>query len=158
MINNLESGVDFQNGLYKTFELSQPYHISFQFASTDIFKEDCNVRLKNSQTGNTTFLFRAGNNGLIRVNEHQTLAFYNESVSSPWDQNDIKWTQIDALIKWDKKKIAVFINQNFTEETSLFYSEATQADTLLLYSLRPGSISYFRNVKLCSELCEGIND
>lgn len=82
------------------------------------------------------------------------------------------WYKIDLLIDWKTRKVALFVdNVFFTKED--FYSKERDKDlacscdkedlncwdkigvnTLMLYSLTPGTTSFFRDVRVCEDFCD----
>jgi hypothetical protein len=65
----------------------------------------------------TWILFRASRGGLIKVNEKQMIAFYNDSVSS---DSDIKLTQMDLVVNWESHTIDIFVNSSYKDTCKFF--------------------------------------
>jgi hypothetical protein len=97
----------------------------------------------------TWILFRAGRGGLIRENEKQMEAFYNNSVTS---DSDIKLTQMDLLVNWEKRRIDIFVNRSYKDTCNFFDDNIQSVDQVLLYNLY-NSTSYWRDLVICQEIC-----
>ena len=74
-----------------------------------------------------------------------------------------KWYKIDVLLDWEAKETAIFVDGVFLQKVA-FYSEELidcqerWVDTLMLYSLTPGTRSAFKDIRLCTGLCEGTQE
>ena len=71
------------------------------------------------------------------------------------------WYKVDVLLDWDAKAAALFLDGQFKFSTE-FYSKARDeqllcadpfVNTLMLYTLSPGTSSAFRDLRLCQDLC-----
>lgn len=82
------------------------------------------------------------------------------------------WYKIDLLIDWTTRKVGLFVDNVFFIKED-FYSKERDKDlacnctkedlncwddvgvnTLMLYSLTPGTTSFFRDVRVCEEFCD----
>ena len=71
-----------------------------------------------------------------------------------------KWYKIDVLLDWTKKETAIFVDGVFLERVDFYTNELISCDeafvdTLMLYSLTPDTKSAFKDIRLCTDLCEG---
>ncbi|KRX07554.1 Cyclic nucleotide-binding protein [Pseudocohnilembus persalinus] len=150
--------ISFSNdeGIWIKFGKSQPKHLRFKFSSTNKETEDTNLRLKNDSDDLTVVSFRCGNAGFIRVNDQQMVGFYNSTVSEK-STTDVKWTQCDVLLDWDKQSVDIFIDETYKGQGEFYHSEVSKVDKLQMYNLKPGTVSYFKNLEVCDEKCENFN-
>ena len=74
-----------------------------------------------------------------------------------------KWYKIDILLDWDEKEVAVFIDGIFIKKVAFYSLDRDElmkcgesfVNTLMLYNLTPGTITAFKDIRLCSDLCPG---
>ena len=73
------------------------------------------------------------------------------------------WYKFDILLDWDLGEVAIFINGIYIKKTD-FYSkdrdalmecDKTFVNTLMLYNLTPGTITKYKDIRLCTDLCPG---
>ena len=74
-----------------------------------------------------------------------------------------RWYKIDVLLDWDKKETAIFVDGVFLQKVAFYTSELIDCklsfvDTLMLYNLTPGTTSSFKDIRLCSDLCDGTQE
>ena len=120
----------------------------------------------------TPVFFRYGFYGQMKINTNN---FIEKAFSA--DQ----WYKIDILIEWakDKRKVALFVDNQEMLKAPLskpedFYSKDRDKDlechmdekkpedkwdgvgvnTFMMYSLSPGTTSFFRNIRVCEDLCD----
>ena len=84
------------------------------------------------------------------------------------------WFKFDILLDWYKKEVAIFMDGTFIQTTPFFSldrdtmldcnGEGEDAElknkwafvnTLMLYNLTPGTRTAFRDIRLCTDLCQG---
>ena len=72
-----------------------------------------------------------------------------------------RWYQIDVLLDWEHSNSALFIDGKYVLLAD-FYSKArdealtcnhNSVNMLSLYTLSPGVVSSFRDLRVCSDLC-----
>ena len=77
-----------------------------------------------------------------------------------------KWYKFDILLDWDLSQIAIFVNGTYITKVD-FYSKdrdvLMQCDeffvnTLMLYNLTPGTITKFKGIRMCTDLCPGTQE
>ena len=105
-----------------------------------------------------------------RFGYYETLKLnLKQFVDFKFQQN--QWYQIDVLLEWESRNVALFIDG--TERlTTPFFSKARDdliekdlqkcesqvgVNTLSLYSLTPNVTSSFHSVRLCTELCPDVD-
>jgi hypothetical protein len=59
---------DFKRGIKTTFNDATPKHMRFKFSTSTYESESANIRLMDSESGDTAVSFRAGYNGFVRIN------------------------------------------------------------------------------------------
>jgi len=121
----------------------------------------------------TPVFFRYGFYSQMKINT-------NNFIEKAFTAN--QWYKIDILIDWSKRKVALFVDNqellstpNKPEE---FYSkdrdktlechisendekkdeawDAVGVNTFMMYSLSPGTTSFFRDVRVCEDLCDDL--
>jgi len=73
--------------------------------------------------------------------------------------------KVDILLDWDANKTTLYINNTYQITMDFYHGqdkfvEGTEIDpgyaysnTLVFYTLSPGATSYFKDLKVCSQIC-----
>lgn len=80
--------------------------------------------------------------------------FFNFTVSNTTHHI---WTKADIFINWEEELIKIYINETFKGEAGFYHEKIEEVDILMLYNLKPNTTSYWRNLQVCEEFCEGFN-
>ena len=65
--------------------------------------------------------------------------------------------EVDMLIDWDLQTVSIYVDGIGIKAVPFFTKRATKlkkVNAVAIYGLTPGSISRFRNLKICNELCD----
>ena len=101
--------------------------------------------------------FRAVENShvfLFRLGFFDYLKFNADSMVTRTDPN--RWYSVDIVIDWQEQLLSLFIDSTPMTRQPFFLlrgSTVDSANALSIYGLSPGSISRFRNVKVCHDFC-----
>ena len=63
---------------------------------------------------------------------------------------------VDLLMDWDEQRVSIYINEKEIKSASFFTQRKDKlesANALSLYGLSPGSISKFKDVRVCQNIC-----
>jgi hypothetical protein len=101
-------------------------------------------------------VFRCGHNGLIRLNFKQTLDFYNSTVTETATGNtaDVEWRKAEFVFDWENKEVRFYFHNadDDSETVPFYYENLGDADGLMIYNLKPGSTSYFKELVVSDEV------
>ena len=64
---------------------------------------------------------------------------------------------VDMLLDWDLQTISIYVDGIGIKAVPFFTKRATKlsaVNAVAIYGLTPESISRFRNLKICNELCD----
>lgn len=110
------------------------------------------------QAQDAIMVFRCGHNGLIRLNFKQTIDFYNSTVSgdSLTNTGEVKWRKAEFTFNYDTQEITFYYNNANDDSVTVpfYYSKLESANGLMLYNLKPGSTSYFKELIVSSDIPE----
>jgi len=68
-----------------------------------------------------------------------------------------KWFKIDLIIDWNEQRVSVYIDDKGKKSEAFFTQRKTKlesANALSIYGLSPGSVSLFRDIRVCEKICE----
>jgi hypothetical protein len=103
-------------------------------------------------------VFRCGHNGLLRLNFKQTIDFYNTTISGQGLTNtaDINWRKAEFKFDWKAREVTYYFNNENDESVvaPFYYQNIEDANGLMFYNLKPGSVSYFKDVVVSSVVPE----
>ena len=165
----------FDDGLLYQFPLGQYEHLTYYCRTSTPTMDTCNVKLfklqqmmsesdekKNKQwapplSWNETILFaRFGYHRYFKVNAEVNSMLFTR-------QEENQWYKFDYLFSWEDHIVSVFVNGRLNTTQPFYmgqdpfasgqgYKEIfTGVDSLVLYTLTPGGVSEFADVKLCGK-------
>lgn len=115
--------------------------------------------LLNLEAKKAIIVFRCGFNGLLRLNFEQTIDFYNKTVSSKTLSStaEVKWRRAEFFIDWSNKEITYYYKEEGTSTVTapFFYQDLSEVNGLMLYNLKPGTVSYFKDLKIDTDAPTG---
>ena len=68
-----------------------------------------------------------------------------------------QWYTVDLWLDWDEQRVSIYINDTPLKSETFFTQHddiIESANALSIYSLSPGSVSYFKNIRVCNDICE----
>lgn len=90
--------------------------------------------------------FRLGFFDYAKLNVQNMLARYEAS----------KWYAVDLVIDWDDQRVSIYVNGAGLKSESFFTQRKDKlesANALSIYGLSPNSISKFKDIRVCEEIC-----
>ena len=63
---------------------------------------------------------------------------------------------VDLLMDWDDQRVSIYINDEAIKSASFFTQRKDKlefANALSIYGLSPGSVSKFKDVRVCNDIC-----
>ena len=91
--------------------------------------------------------FRLGYFNFAKLNTESMIEMYEGG----------KWYSVDLLMNWDDQRVSIYINDKAYKSENFFTQRSTKlesANAISLYGLSPGSLSEFRNLRVCNEVCD----
>lgn len=138
----------YDDGLYLTFNDSQPQHITLQLNTDSPDIESCDVRLTydnltveglNKVEWQDSVFFRFGYFNYMKLNLMSMVQMFT---------NDT-WYQIDLLLDWTNQVVTVYVdNQQMASDKFFTNSKTTisAANTIILYNLAPATTCKIKNL------------
>lgn len=90
--------------------------------------------------------FRLGFFDYAKLNTENMLMKYEAGV----------WYAVDLLMDWNEQRVSIYINGDEYKSTTFFTQskdKLTSANAVSIYGLSPGSISKFKDIRICNEVC-----
>ena len=90
--------------------------------------------------------FRLGFFDYAKLNTENMLVKYEAGV----------WYAVDLLMDWSEQRVSIYINGDEYKSTTFFTQskdKLTSANAVSIYGLSPGSISKFKDIRICNEVC-----
>lgn len=90
--------------------------------------------------------FRFGYFDYAKLNTASMLSTYEAST----------WYAIDLLLNWQEQRVSIYMNGEEFKSASFFtqrQEKLQSANAISIYGLSPGSISKFRNIRVCNQVC-----
>lgn len=91
-------------------------------------------------------LFRLGYFDYLKLNTENMLQRYEAD----------KWFRIDLLLDWDEQRVTIYVDEQPLKSAPFFTQrkdKLTSGNAVSIYGLTPGSISQFRDIKMCMHVC-----
>ena len=91
--------------------------------------------------------FRLGYFDFMKLNTANMLRKYDES----------EWYNVDMLFDWDEQRVSIYVNDKAIKSDAFFTQRKDKLESgnaLSIYGLTPGSTSYFKNLRMCSDVCD----
>lgn len=66
------------------------------------------------------------------------------------------WYVVDLLMDWNEQRVSIYINGDEYKSTTFFTQSKDKlksANAVSIYGLSPGSISKFKDIRICNEVC-----
>lgn len=96
-------------------------------------------------------LFRLGYFNFAKLNLQNMLMEYEEN----------KWYSIDLILDWDDQRASIYIDDEGYKSDAFFTKrkeKLNSGNALSIYGLAPESVSKFRNIQVCSDICPGFEN
>ena len=90
--------------------------------------------------------FRLGYFDYAKLNTENMLRKYDAS----------EWYEVDLLLNWVDQRVSIYINGEEYKSTTFFTQKKdklSSANAVSIYGLSPGSISKFKDIRVCNEVC-----
>lgn len=71
-----------------------------------------------------------------------------------------EWLSIDLLIDWEEQTVSIYVDGEGVLATPFFTKRKTtlkDINTVALYGLTPESVSRYRNLMVCEDICSGLD-
>ena len=142
------SAANFNDGIYYHFGNHTPQHIHYEVSTNNITAESGDIRLVQLSDSASfsrinerdSLFFRLGFYGYVRFNLKEMVMKYTNGT----------WYTVDFILDWNRKKIALYIDNNFKTNQKFYYDEdITYANAIILYNLAPDTTSLIRNLEVC---------
>ena len=91
-------------------------------------------------------LFRLGYFDYLKLNTENMLQRYEAD----------KWFRVDLLLDWDEQRVSIYVDEAPLKSAPFFTQRKDKlksGNAVSIYGLTPGSISQFRDIKMCNDVC-----
>lgn len=91
-------------------------------------------------------LFRLGFFDYMKLNTQNMLKKYEGD----------SWYRVDLILNFDEQRVSAYVNEKPLKSSSFFTQrkdKLVSGNALSLYGLSPGSVSYFKNIRMCNTVC-----
>lgn len=91
-------------------------------------------------------LFRLGYFDYMKLNTENMLRKYEGG----------EWYRIDLLFDFDEQRVSIYVNDKAIKSDSFFTQRKDKLESgnaLSIYGLSPDGVSYFKNLRMCEDVC-----
>ena len=91
-------------------------------------------------------LFRLGYFEYMKINTANMLRKFESD----------KWYDVDLIFDWNEQRVSVYVNNKPLKSDSFFTQRKDKlksGNALSIYGLSPDGVSYFKNLRMCNEIC-----
>lgn len=92
----------------------------------------------------------------LRLGFFKHLKLNTESMIKMFEEGE--WLSVDLLIDWEEQTVSIYVDGEAKLATPFFTKRKQtiqEINTVALYGLTPESVSRFRNLQICDDICTG---